>query len=323
MIHYATYFDRHYLPRGLTLYRSLDRQSPPFVLWVLCLDDETYAALVRLRLTRVVLIPLGDLERWDRGLLAVKGNRESLEYYLTCTAPLLLYIFEHQARVEAVTYLDADLYFFDSPGGVFDAVGQSSIALVEHRFGADPGRERSFGTYNVGFVLFRRTAAGLSALRWWRERCLEWCFERFEDGKFGDQKYLDDWPTRFGGVTVLDHKGVGVGPWNFFNHDLQVRDGGIRVDGDPLVFYHFSRVRSVTRWLYDTEVAWHAYPTGAIVRRRLYVPYLRELRAVGRRVRGLGPPRAAGLRRFGAAELVAALRRRSLVVVTDRFALPV
>jgi hypothetical protein len=79
MLHYATYFDRHYLTRGLALYRSLARHSPPFRLWVLCLDDDTRRTLSRLRPDNMSLIPLADLERSDPALLTARRSRRPFE----------------------------------------------------------------------------------------------------------------------------------------------------------------------------------------------------------------------------------------------------
>jgi hypothetical protein len=96
------------------------------------------------------------------------------------------------------------------------------------------------GPYNVGFNVFRRDSDGLAALAWWRERCLEWCFLRFGDGRFGDQRYLEEFPTRFKAVHILEHPGGGLAPWNARGYDVRPSNGGISVDGHPLVFHHFS-----------------------------------------------------------------------------------
>ena len=69
-------------------------------------------------------------------------------------------------------------------------------------------------------------------LNWWRESCNAWCYARLEDGKFGDQKYLDDWTIRFEGVHVLENLGGGVAPWNIQQYKFEEKPF-------ELVFYHF------------------------------------------------------------------------------------
>jgi hypothetical protein len=325
-LHYATYFDRHYLSRGVALYRSLVRHSPPFVLWVLCLDDETYRTLELLELDHVELIPLAELERAHPALLQAKPGRQPVEYYWTCGPAFLLYLLQQQSQIQLLAYLDADLFFYGDPRPLHGELGENSILLVEHHWSPpvlDLTKQK--GLYNVGLILFRRTPASLACLQWWNERCTEWCFNRVEPGRYGDQKYLEEWPSRFGEVTVTRHSGAGLGPWNVGNYCYRYEDGTVRVDGDPLVFYHFNRLRVITSWLYDPGFWRRRTRMTTVVKRHIYVPYVRELQAAGDLIRSVGgrvhPVDHLIHGRSRTVSLLRMARHRSALVVTDRLVL--
>ena len=240
----CTLFDLAYLPQGVVLYRSLERVCPSFRLRVFCMDGPTKSVLERMELPRLQAIDLAQLERHDRELLAVKPDRTRVEYCWTATPAVCRYSLEREPELEMITYVDADLMFFSDPAPLFRELGSGSVLIVPHRY--EPrwqGWERRGGIYNVQFVTFRNDERGRETLRSWRESCLEWCYNRVEDGKFGDQQYLDDWPERFSGVHVLEHPGGGLAPWNVNAHALALRDGSIFVDGRPLVFFHYQSLR--------------------------------------------------------------------------------
>jgi len=279
MEHYCTYFDRRYLARGLALYRSLERHAGPFRLHALCLDEATERALARLDLPGVERLALAAFEQGDERLLAAKKSRSLVEYYFTCTASLVLYLLRRCPEAGRVTYLDADLFFFGSPAPLFEEMGAASIALVEGRYPPQWRKKlERFGKYNVGLLVFRNDERARACLEWWRERCLEWCYDRLEDGKFADQKYLDEWPERFGGVTVLRHPGVNVAPWNVAGSRITTSGGRVLVNGAPLVCYHFHNLRKVWGPLFDSGLAEYGVAPVGAVRRGIYAPYLRELR---------------------------------------------
>lgn len=203
------------------------------------MDETTYETLSKLKLDDVALIRLSDFE--DKRLLKVKPTRTPVEYYWTCTPSLPLYIFKHFPDVEVVSYLDADLCFFSSPEPIFEEMTEKSIMIIPHRF-ADRQKlkEKMNGIFNVGMLTFRRDKEGLKSLGWWRERCLEWCFYKFENGKIGDQKYLDQFPKLFKSVCILKHPGTGVGVWNIRQYKVSKRNNNVYINNSPLVFYHFA-----------------------------------------------------------------------------------
>jgi hypothetical protein len=158
---------------------------------------------------------------------------------------------------------------------------------VPHRFpAASVGREK-YGKYNVGWLTFRRDAQGLACLAWWRDRCLEWCYDRLEGDRFGDQKYLDQFETLFSGVLVLDDAGVNLAPWNLANHQLHEQDGRLVVDQRPLIFFHFHQFRRLAPFLWDTNNKANGAARSSSLDDLLYRPYIRALaraHALGDRV---------------------------------------
>ena len=291
---FCTLFDVNYLPRGLVLYRSLERTAIDFRLHVFCMDEESEHVLRRLSLPRLVVVPLRELERYDAELLAVKPTRTQVEYCWTATPAVCLYVLDADPDAAAVTYLDADLMFFSDPEALFDEMGNAATMIVPHRYAPEHRwKEPESGTFNVEWLTFRRDPDGVAALQWWHDQCIEWCYFRVEDGKMGDQKYLDEFPSRFARVHLLEHPGGGLAPWNVTNHELGGTLEHVLVDGQPLVFFHYhslrlyrpglgARLATALRYLRPgvppLPLAWTSnYGVPQLERQLVWDPYLRAI----------------------------------------------
>ena len=326
----CTLFDRNYLARALVLYRSLVRSGEPFQMLALCMDDDSERILAQLALPWLEPLPLRDLEAADPELAVVRPTRDPVEYCWTATAALCLHALQRDPEAEAITYLDADLVFQRGPGAALAEAEDAATIIVPHRYAPENAAlEPLSGIYNVELMTFRRDADGLEALHWWRERCIEWCYRRHEDGKFGDQKYLDDWPTRFRRVHVAQSPAIGLAPWNVTAHRLERRDGEVLVDDDPLVFYHchalrlFTGVESVRRLGLLTHtyrytegpvpLAWQtAYPIGPEELELVWAPYVAELSQAMADIRLVEPGFSAGLTPVAPSEVALAAGRELL-----------
>lgn len=294
--HYCTYFDKNYLLKGLALISSLQEHEPePFILYLVCLDELTCDLVSRLGIGQVMAVPLSAIEDGDAGLAEARSNRTLVEYYWTLTPSIIAYFLRRFQDIELLTYLDADLFFFSSTDAIYRAGADGSILIHEHRFSDDLLYLAKHGTYNVGLLCFRNDPNGLEALNWWRERCIEWCYERVEDGKFGDQLYLEDWPTRFKGVRILDHNGAGVAPWNQGRYDFTLISGGHPlVDGIPVLFYHFHSFAFLTPQIVLPAKDLH-YPVPALAVACCVMPYLDCLEKMLLKVRTIVPDFMYGL----------------------------
>lgn len=287
MNNYCTLFNSLYLSRGLAMYRSLEKCARNFHLYIFAFDDECYNILTRLQLAKATIIPLSDFE--DAELLAVKPSRTVGEYCWTCTPSIILYSIRKYG-LSNCTYLDADLFFYADPVVLIEEAKEKSVIITPHRYSSMYEDSESGGTYCVQFVYFKNSDEGMTVLEWWRAACIEWCYNRREPGRFGDQKYLDVWTSMFTGVYVLEHLGGGVAPWNVQQYDFDHRVGQVwgkelvsqRVF--PVIFYHFHALKYAEK---DSFTLSDYYTLNDNDIEFLYKPYIRVLTSAGREIKAL------------------------------------
>jgi hypothetical protein len=234
MEHYVTLFDSLFLPQGLALRSSLERHAGPYTLWVLCVDDAAFEVLQKLALPN--LRPLSIEQVLTDELRRIKPSRTRAEWCWTLTPFTPKFVFDADPTAQRVTYLDADVWLTQDPRPVFDEFEASgkAVLITEHAYAPDHDQSHTSGRFCVQFMVFARDRSE-SVRAWWADRCIEWCYARQEDGKFGDQKYLDDWPLRFAEyVHVLRNLSLLQAPWN-----------ATRFAPGDAVAYHFHGLRTL------------------------------------------------------------------------------
>jgi hypothetical protein len=245
MLNFATLFDINYLSRGLCLLDSLNKVlKDEYQLFVLALDEETVDYFKKNPRSSVTILLLNDLENTYPDILEAKKNRNKVEYYFTLSPVLPLYILETK-DCKRVTTLDADIYFFSSPQGIFDTYDENDILITPHDFSPSTKYLETFGYYNVSFQSFPQTENSIMVLKDWKQKCISWCYDFLdqETGYFADQKYLDDLKTSFDCVKDIDLKTCGRAPWNIGGSNLIEKNGIFMINKQPLIYYHFHHLR--------------------------------------------------------------------------------
>jgi len=237
------------------------------------MDDVTERALKDLGLDRVTTMTLAELETPE--LLAIKDSRSIAEYCWTLTPFSIDFVLDRAPYADRVTYVDADVWFTKSPELLLREMGDAQSMITPHAYSAEHAANVRYGTYCVQFMPFTREGSG-EIRKDWQGKCLDWCFAIDEPTRFGDQKYLDDWPEKFSGrVQVLESVEKTQAPWN-------------AVDFNPnhAVLYHFHRLR-----LASTDRAYvgtYRLPHKTV--QQLYRPYLDDIKAANTDLATIGIP---------------------------------
>lgn len=278
MLKFCTLFNAAYLSRGLAMYNSLEQHCEEFHLYILAFGDDCFEALTKLKLSSATIISLKEFE--NERLLDVKIGRSATEYCWTCASSSIKYCIE-QYNLDHCTYVDADLLFFSNPVILFNEMGDKSVQITKHRYTPCFDQSDTSGIYCVQYMTFKNTKEGMEVLNWWVDACLEWCFCRMEDGKFGDQKYLDNWTKKYTCVQELRNLGGGVAPWNVQQYAFRNEAG--KVKGTEffsnrkfdLVFYHYHAFTYT--WNDSFRLTSDTYPLNSNQIKHIYKPYVQAL----------------------------------------------
>jgi len=279
MINFCTLFDINFITQGLTMYESLKEHCDDFHLYIFAFCQDSYELLTKLNLEKVTVVSLNEFE--DEELLRVKPTRTQGEYCWTCSSSTIKYCLE-KFNLASCTYIDADLYFYSNPKVLIDEMGDKSVLITEHRYSPGYDQTEISGKYCVQFITFKNDKNGLNVLNWWRNACIDWCYSRVEEGKFGDQKYLDDWAEKFEGVHVLENLGGGVAPWNVGQYGVFKENNKLKlVEIDTqkkfeFVFYHFHSIKILESGKISPE-AYNFYNIGFLKQNLIYKSYIKKL----------------------------------------------
>jgi hypothetical protein len=261
---FVTLFDSLYLPQAIALHNSMQKHIKDYLLWMLCVDEISYLTLSHLKLPNTMLLNLSEIETDE--LKEVKRKRTPGEYCWTLTPFAPDFVFERDQSIQRVTYIDADIWFRKSPDIIFDEFSSSdkAVMITDHGYAPEFDHNVTAGQYCVQFMIFKKYESE-HIRKHWQHSCLDWCFARHENGKFGDQKYLDDWGSLFPNqIHILSNRELTLAPWN-----------ATRFPFGNSIFYHFHGLKIIN----EVKIFVGNYPIPLKLKENVYKNYLIDLKA--------------------------------------------
>lgn len=262
-IHAFTSITANYIPKARVLASTLKARHPDWRFHVVLSDDApARSGLDDAAIDSVIVsstLPIDDFRRW--------AFRHSVVELCTAVKGPALNEIARRTGADVVIYFDPDIVI----AGPLDVLLQplardASVLLTPHLTSpetSDQGvRDNEItalkhGVYNLGFIAVRFDERGQRFADWWEARLRAYCEDNIPGGLFTDQRWVDLAPALFDGVAIVRSPRYNVATWNLSNRRMTgtVPDA-LRVDGEPLGFYHFSGLdRGACAAMIDVHVA--------------------------------------------------------------------
>jgi glycosyltransferase involved in cell wall biosynthesis len=167
----------------------------------------------------------------------------------TAVKPYLLAHLRERHGISRALYFDPDILVLRPLPELWEALDEHAMLLTPHLTQPLDESQRALerqvlmaGVYNLGFLGLRLDGSTERFLAWWQDRLYRFCLSDIHHGLFVDQSWMDLAPCLVDGVRVLRSPAYNVAYWNLPYRTPERVEGGWRVEGEPLGFFHFSGV---------------------------------------------------------------------------------
>jgi hypothetical protein len=232
------------------------------------MDDLSYDIIRRLDLQDVIPIQIEELPKPE--INVAKAQMSHGQFCWTCQ-PIVCEFILNRFNVDMITYLEADSMFFADPEILFEELGDQSVSIVPHHYSPGYDQTSISGVYCVQFNAFRNDSSAREVLHYWKSKCFEYSKDAllFYPG----QLCINEWPSLFKSVKVIDNPGAGVAVWNIQHRTLSIRNNIPFVDETPIVFYHYHQFRFYSNEFLDLSL----YPLAKSAFNTVYISYIKNI----------------------------------------------
>ena len=241
-----------YLPQALATLRSARETGEYANMHVFALDAVPgYVEKVNLAFGRdAEWINVFGLENLDRALKSTLLR--CFDYYnpieMSCLAKYVgvSHVFQNSRSADRCVFSDSDVLFLSDTNSAIDILGSKAMLLTPHQLGpSTDAAEHDYllhGWINAGFFIANRDCAATKCiLSWLIHRISRRGFLAPELGLSCDQTWVSLLPGLFAEhVVVCQLAGYNVAYWNLSERRIEQVSEEFRVNGKPLVFFHFS-----------------------------------------------------------------------------------
>lgn len=167
---------------------------------------------------------------------------------LTSVKPFYFsWLFDNYPSANKIVYLDPDINVFQPLTKLDASLEEFDIVLTPHFTG--PIQDNYMptelhimqtGVFNLGFIGVKRSDNVYAMLSWWQDKLKNHCIIDLSRGLFVDQLWANLMPLYFDRVLIEKYPGYNMAHWNLHERTLEKINGEWFVNGQPLIFYHFS-----------------------------------------------------------------------------------